>query len=385
MRIRFFLGSAILSWFLSSCAQVGATGATTIPTLTQFRPATSTIKVSPTTITPTLTPQPTPAMSVLSIANISQIQQVNTLETDFYRFIWSPDSRNLLIISPKIAPPSQVSLINVSSLETVWSKNVKDVHDGDFGLNGQEIVLATDKALVFVNADTGAELRRMTCTGAATTGGFFSDFEMVSFRPDGQSVAYGHTEAIRQEGEDAYVYVTNSSKTCDAGLLQKLADNRLNQLEFSPDGKYLMGVFSRLTFLWKTSNHEQYAAFKTDGFSAFNGDGSLLATAYEREVTLWDVNTLKPVGFYEQNAWSPIALNPAGSILAVPDYLEKSDYTGWIIKLWDTKTGDVLQAIRDLPGTPSQINFSPDGRLLAAQFYGENSSDPRKLVIWGVK
>jgi len=379
MKVRFFLSLSVLYLLLFGCAQTREPAITPIPTSTQILTATPVIELSKTatiTATFTLTPQPTPFLAVLSTTNISQIEQVNTFETAFHRFVWSPDSLKLLIISWQ-----QIKLIDAYSLDKIWSKDVKNsddpftktAYDGSYGLNGLEIALAMDGDLVFVNADSGAEIRRIACS---------SDFEMLSYLPNGHSVAFGHTESIRQVGIDSYAYVTNSVETCDPGLLQKL-DKSLYQLEFSPDGKYLMGVFSGLTFLWKTSDNSQYASFKSTGFASFNGDGTLLATTDGDEVTLWKVDTLKPVGFYKNISWK-IALNPNGRILATT-YSENKSYKDWTIKLWDTKTGNVLIEIRDLPGTPYQLGFSPDGRLLAGLFYGENSTAPQDLVIWGVK
>ena len=379
MRVRFFLSLSVLSLLLFGCAQTREPAITPIPTSTQILTITPMIEPSKTaTITPTftLTPQPTPSLAVLSTTNISQIEKVNELETAFHRFVWSTDSLKLLIISWQ-----QIKLIDAYSLDTIWSKNIKNsddpltktAYDGSFGLNGLEIALAMDGDLVFVNADSGAEIRRITCS---------NDFETISYRPDGQNVAFGHTESIRQVGIDSYAYVTDSAENCTPNLLQKL-DKSLYQLEFSPDGKYLMGVFSGLTFLWKTSDNSQYASFKSTGFASFNGDGTLLATTYGDEVTLWKVDTLKPIGFYKNISWE-IALNPNGSILATT-YSENKSYKDWIIKLWNTKTGKVLKEIRDLPGTPYQLSFSPDGRLLAGLFYGENSTAPQDLVVWGVK
>jgi dipeptidyl aminopeptidase/acylaminoacyl peptidase len=292
------------------------------------------------------------------------------MEIELRRIIWSPDSLNLLMVFQK-----QVNLTDAYSFKTVWSKNVDaNVGDGDFRQDGKQVVLAMSRKLVFINAETGEDTRQISC---------LNGFVFVRYSPDGQSVAFGDWESSRQEGSVASVYMTSTTEKCDATLLQKLDDKILYQIAFSSDGKYLMGDFSGLTFLWKTSNDQQYATFKSI-HSSFNGDGSLLATKDNGEIVLWKVDTLKPIGFYKSYGWQ-FSLNPDGKILATTEYTETSDGNGWSIKLLDTKSGDVLKVIENLSGTPAELSFSPDGRLLAGLFDGETGSAPKKLVVWGVK
>jgi len=387
VKVRFFLSLYVLSLLLFGCAQTRETAITPIPTSIQIDTVIPILVPSKTaTITPTftLTPQPTPALAFLSVTNVVQIEQVNGFETTFHRFVWSPDTLTLLTIFR-----TQIKLIDAYFLTTIWTKEVKEpnspymnsAYDGAFGLNGQQVVLAIDGDLVFVTTDTGVEIKRITCPIT------FENFDaldqiFVSYSPDGQSVAYGYTGHVRQFGTDAYTYIVNARETCDKKLLQRL-DTPLYQLEFSPDGKYLMGDFSGLTFLWKTSDNQQYATFKSIN-SSFNGDSSLIATTNNGEIVLWNVDTLKPIGFYKSYGWT-YALNPDGKILATTEYAETSNANGWSIKLWNTKTGEVLKVIKDLPGTPSELRFSPDGRLLAGLFDGEDISTPNNFMIWGVK
>ncbi|MFL5951769.1 MAG: BTAD domain-containing putative transcriptional regulator [Gaiellaceae bacterium] len=93
----------------------------------------------------------------------------------------------------------------------------------------------------------------------------------------------------------------------------------------------------------------------------FSPDGRLLGVAGSKHAVVWDVRTGKvtrafPVG----GGSSTVAFSPDGRVLAVEG--QPAD----AISLYDLRTGDRVVELPGRDGTPQDIHFSPDGKLLAS-------------------
>jgi len=73
-----------------------------------------------------------------------------------------------------------------------------------------------------------------------------------------------------------------------------------------------------------------------------------------------------------------LAFSPDGTILA--------SATNYNVKLWDSQTGDLKQTLKPMSGTVWSLAFSPDNRLLAG--YGNARVEGRRvswLTLWNLR
>jgi WD40 repeat protein/DNA-binding SARP family transcriptional activator len=112
------------------------------------------------------------------------------------------------------------------------------------------------------------------------------------------------------------------------------------------------------------------------GVAVSPDDRTLAVTQNDGTVQLLDTSTLEPRAVLE--AFDDPALatdfSPDGRLLAVA-----ADKGG--LGLWDARTLTSVRRLKGLRGWIQAVAFSPDGRLVAA---GDNSGNNRRLLIWDV-
>ncbi len=154
-----------------------------------------------------------------------------------------------------------------------------------------------------------------------------SDF---SWSPDGELFAVGHTS-------DVNVSVWNTKTWEPLFTTVGLYQSSLGQIEWSPDGNYILGARS---------------------------DGGLV---------IWDAETgevyLNLFGHNERIM--DFAFSPNGKLLATASWDES-------IIIWDTETWQILTTLENHDGPVYTADFSPDGTLLAT-----GSADDT-IIIWNV-
>jgi WD40 repeat protein len=165
----------------------------------------------------------------------------------------------------------------------------------------------------------------------------------------------------------------------------------VNSVAYSPDGQTLAsGSGDETIKLWdvKTGNLLQTFTGHSDSVwsVAYSPDGQTLASgSRDMTIKLWDVKTgnlLQTLsghsGWVRSVAYSPDGQTLVSGNGGYHDDYDFGNYT-YTIKLWDVKTGNLLQT---LPGHSHQVlsvAYSPDGQTLAS------GSRDKTIKLWNVK
>ena len=165
-------------------------------------------------------------------------------------------------------------------------------------------------------------------------------------------------------------------------------------LAFSHDGKTIATGRRDVIYLWSTDTGERLATFKMSKnqkssteistavyAAAFTQDGNILAIGgrtNEKAVILWNINTQEQIAALEGHEYtiSQLEFSPNGTILASGD-------AGGTIRLWDISTGKSLRTFNTSGGYVSKLLFSPDGTTLTSSNSGSSlQSHVGTIFLW---
>ena len=231
----------------------------------------------------------------------------------------------------------------------------------------------------------------------ATLEGHTDVVEAVAFSPDGTRLASGSHDGTAKLWDvateqriatlpgdadsrvvsaafspDGKVLASVSSRVSlwDVATEQRSATFRGDQplaVAFSPDGKTLaVGTWNSTIELWEVATRQRSATLRghTDAVTsvAFSADGKLLASgSYDTTVRLWEVATRQQTANLQRHARVvfSVALSPDGTRLA-------SGSEDGTVRLWDTATRTEMAALVGGSLGVRSVSFSPDGALLAS-------------------
>lgn len=184
----------------------------------------------------------------------------------------------------------------------------------------------------------------------------------------------GKTVAVACANRTVYLFDTATGKP-----IRRLLGppNNVTSLAYSPDGKLLAsGDANRFVFIWEADTGRKLRQFLTlqppgpppgpIRSLVFSRDGkALLAGGVRPFFCLYDAGTGKELRRFEghKNDVRCLALSPDGKIIASAAERE--------LRLWDVQTGKMIGELKltnDMPWMPSQLRslaFASDGKLLA--------------------
>jgi WD40 repeat protein len=150
----------------------------------------------------------------------------------------------------------------------------------------------------------------------------------------------------------------------------------ITALALSPDGSLLAAAGSEGSIvLWRLeSGVELFCVKASDGripALAFSPDGKLLASfGRDDRLVFWDVRTgmESHEGDEKVHFGREIAFAPDGKTLATG--------TGWMggeLRLWDVASGKSIRVLAEHPRGVGDLQFSRDGKVLAATFWGDHA------------
>jgi WD40 repeat protein len=165
-------------------------------------------------------------------------------------------------------------------------------------------------------------------------------------------------------------------------------DNYIRSACFSPDGKLIAtGSEDRKIRIWDVASqmvrhtleghmNEIYSlAFSPDGRHLYSGSGDQTARVWDAEtgapalVLTIDDTVLSAAGAPVDAGVTSIALSPSGRLLAAGSL-------DTVVRLWDTRTGKIVDKLRGHKDSVYSVAFAPDGAWLVS------GSLDKTLKIW---
>ena len=183
-----------------------------------------------------------------------------------------------------------------------------------------------------------------------------NDLRHISFSPDSTIIASGGYGSVK-------LWDANTGKNIDNIPVEYRASVRL--VSFSPDGRTLAYRVTREKFtrLWDVTTKTQTGVIHDPSVIcwAFSPDGKILASAEDRVITLWDVNTKQNIATLEGHLdrVDYLTYSPNGNILA-------SVSPRHTVRLWDMNTKQNIKTFESsgYNGFWDPPLFSPDGTML---------------------
>lgn len=214
-----------------------------------------------------------------------------------------------------------------------------------------------DKSVSVWRLDTG-ERRRF---------GLGPDFQAdtVAYSPDGSRIAVTYSDGSLQVWE------------AHTGALDRCIvtqQPRLRSLQFSPDGAELWAGVHPTDAAWSThtgallrpgaANPDESASCGDYYREAVSPDGRMLAVASGWEG--WIELRRRDTGEVLHRFCDPVDPDGVVSLAFSPDGQRlASGYVGFRVRLWDVKTGQLVQLMRTHEDSITSLAFSPDGEVLA--------------------
>ncbi len=271
---------------------------------------------------------------------------------------FSPDGKTLATAGDYEEPTVKLWDVATGALKTTFMGHRDDISSIAFSPDGKTLASGGDdeeNTVKLWDVATG-ELKTTLTTDNEIGWGT----ENVTFSPDGKTLA-GH-EGWLESRAHLWDVATGRRKT----ILRRRVHS-FRSVDFSPDSRTLAsGSKDGTTCLWDvaTSGYKTTLIAHTDEVVsvAFNPEGTLLATgSFDSTIILWDTESLqqKITITGHTSGFSDIAFSPTGQTIVSAG----QDKT---LRLWDTTTSKNTRTLRGHPTPAVSVDFSSDGQTIAS-------------------
>jgi len=226
-----------------------------------------------------------------------------------------------------------------------------------FSPDGNYLACVDDHYISVIDVKTGATV--------GNVGGYIFGNIDILYSPNGEFLISSGDKLIK-------LWDANSFQLRDT---ISLSDYGGHPLAISPDCKKLACGIGDYIKLWNLNTLEEITSFSTPFTMGnnidFSPNGEMLA-AYSRDKTikLWDVKT----GFLI-NTFSGIS-NADGKVLFSHNGKKLIGSGGLEIKVWDIHSGKALDSLKGHTNTINKVSISPDQKMIAS------AGDDGNIILW---
>lgn len=176
--------------------------------------------------------------------------------------------------------------------------------------------------------------------------------------------------AITQKTEPHPLALSESNAGTEMKRVNVLGTGTLQDIKFSPDGKYLAAATGRGVYLYDGKTFEQLSFIDVnDSVSAIaiSPDGMTLAVAVDGKVSLWNViSGKKQLDLDDEivSIWT-LAYGEGGYVAASGTDCRGCGSPEQVMILWNVKTGHKIYSEHDIWYATESLAFTSDGEKLA--------------------
>ncbi len=266
--------------------------------------------------------------------------------------------------------PTENRLVSYSSgsiFIDIWNLDAKtrkkySVYSGDvdsliFTNDGRHLIYAISPIVI-----PGTKIARLWRMDVSTgkkeeLGEHYSYYSSLSLSPDGKNLAIGS----RFHGINIYNMQSGKTKDIGSGI-------KFEHMQYSPDGSMLAAVDKKGTIrVWDTLSMESYTLNGNTDVTKqidFSPDGKFLLSSDPESVWLWDTAAFFPARLNGNDGMiEGISFSMDGKYLVIASDRKNSKGVSKI-KVWSDKQ-KILHKSYDYNGTVSDMAVSPDGQTIA--------------------